>query len=78
MTTPGPPYDYPGLHYDYPGAHYDADATMAVPEPHWNTFYILFPVKGIMGSTQIISSRLYVRLKGTWSLASRALLNTGE
>jgi len=31
-----------------------------------------------MISTQIISSRLYVRLKGICSLASRELLNNGE
>jgi len=31
-----------------------------------------------MSSRQIISSRLYVRFKGTCSLPSLALLNTGE
>jgi len=31
-----------------------------------------------MSSRQIISGRLYVRFKGTCSLPSRALLNTGE
>jgi len=31
-----------------------------------------------MSYMQIISSRLYVVLKGTCSFASRALLNTGE
>jgi len=31
-----------------------------------------------MSSRQIISSRLYVRFKGTCSLPGRALLNTGE
>jgi len=44
------------------GPHYDADATMAVPELTRNSFYILFPVKGIMNYRQIISSRLYVRI----------------
>jgi len=43
-----------------------------------NIFYILFPAKGDISFRQIISSRLYVCLKGTCSLASRALLNTGE
>jgi len=41
------------------GPHYDADATITVLEL---TFYILFPVKGIMSYRQIISSRLYVRI----------------
>jgi len=31
-----------------------------------------------MSSRQIISSRRYVRFKGTCSLPGRALLNTGE
>jgi len=39
---------------------------------------ILFPAKGIVGYRQIISSRLYVLLKETCSLAGRALSNTGE
>jgi len=43
-----------------------------------NSLYILLPAKGTMSYKQIISSRFYVRLKGTCSLASRALLNTGE
>jgi len=43
-----------------------------------NSFDILFSAKGILSYGEIISSRLYVRLKGTCSLASRALLNTGE
>jgi len=47
-----------------------------LPEP--NRFYIFFLAKGIMSYRQIISIRLYVRLKGTFSLASRALVNTGE
>jgi len=40
------------------GPHYDADATIAVPELTRNSFYILFPAKGIMNYRQIISSRL--------------------
>jgi len=43
--------------------NYDADATMAVPEPYKNSFYILFLAKCIVSYGQIISSRLYVRLK---------------
>jgi len=39
---------------------------------------MLFSVKGMMSCRQIISSHFYVRLKGTCSLASRALSNTGE
>jgi len=43
------------------------------------SFHILFPAKGIMTCREIISSPLYVRLKGTFdSLAIRALLNTRE
>jgi len=33
-------------------------------------FYILFPAKGIISFRQIISSRLYVRLKGACSFFS--------
>jgi len=44
------------------GPHYDAEAKMAVPELSRNSFYILFPAKGIMNYTQIIYSRLYVRI----------------
>jgi len=40
-----------------------------------NSFFILFPAEYIVSYRQIISSRLYVRLKGTCSLVSRALLN---
>jgi len=43
-----------------------------------NSFYILFIAKGIVNYRQIISSNHYVRLKGTCSLADRALSNTGE
>jgi len=43
-----------------------------------NSFYILFPAKGIISYGHIIYIRLYVRLKGTCSLASRTLSNTGE
>jgi len=37
--------------------HYDAEATIAVPECTRNSFYILFPAKGVMNYRQIISSR---------------------
>jgi len=62
------------------GPHYDADATVAVPESHCskNSFCILFPAKGVVSYGQIISSRLYVRLKVTCLLAGRALLNTDQ
>jgi len=43
-----------------------------------NSFCILFPAKGVVSYRQIISSRLYVRLKETCSLAGRALINTRE
>jgi len=43
-----------------------------------NRFYILFPAKGVVSYRQIISSGLYVRLTGTFSLAGQALLHTGE
>jgi len=36
-----------------------------------NSFCILFHANGIVGYMQIISSRLYVRLKRTCSLTSR-------
>jgi len=42
------------------------------------SFYILFPATSIMSYRQIVSCRLYLLLKGTCSLASRTLLNTGE
>jgi len=42
------------------GPHYDADETIAVPELIKNSFYILFPAKGIMSYRLVISSRLYV------------------
>jgi len=38
-----------------------------------NSFNILFPAKGIMSYRKIICSLLYVRLKGTYSFASRTL-----
>jgi len=41
-----------------------------------NSFYILFLAKGIVSYRQIIFSRLYVHLKGTCSVASRAFLDT--
>jgi len=40
--------------------HYDDDATIAVTELTRNSFYILFPAKGIMNYAQINSSPLYV------------------
>jgi len=43
-----------------------------------NSFYILFPAKCIVNYRELISSRLYVRLKGACSFAGRALLNTGQ
>jgi len=43
-----------------------------------NSFYILFPSKGIVSYRQTISRRFYVRLKRTCPLANRELLNTGE
>jgi len=60
------------------GAHYDGDATTAVPDIPLNSFYILFPAKGIMSYSQIISCRLYVHLKRTCSLVGRAISNTCE
>ena len=48
------------------GPHYIADATMSVSELAGNSFYILFPAKGIMNYRQIISSRLYVRISQLW------------
>jgi len=41
-------------------------------------FNIIFPAKVIVSYWQIISSRLYIRLKETCSLASQVLLNTSE
>jgi len=43
--------------------HYDVDTTTAVPEPYYKQHLHLFTAKGIMSYRQIISSRLYVRLK---------------
>jgi len=54
-------------------SRYDADPISAVPELARNSFYILFPAKGIVSYRQIISRSIYVRLEGTWSLAGRAL-----
>jgi len=47
-------------------------------DAHGNNFYIVFPAKVIVSYGQIISSCLYVRLKRTASLGSRALSNAGE
>jgi len=60
------------------GLHCDAHAAMPVPEPYWKQLLDLFPAKGIVGHRRIIFSCLYVRPNKTCSLASRALLNTGE
>jgi len=38
-----------------------------------NSFHILFSARGIVSYREIIPSRLYIRLKGTCSLFSRAL-----
>ena len=43
-----------------------------------NSFYILFPAESSVSYRQTISSRFYIRLKGTRSLAGGALLNTSE
>jgi len=58
--------------------HYDADATMAVPEPHRKQLLDLISFERYLDYWQVISSRLYVRLNETCSLAiaSRALSNT--
>jgi len=45
------------------GQHH-ADEKMAVLNLTRNRFYILFPAKGIVSYKKIISSLLYVRLKG--------------
>jgi len=39
------------------GPHFDAEATIALPECTRNSFYMLFPAKGVMNYRQIISSR---------------------
>jgi len=57
------------------GPHYEADETMAAPEPSRN---ILLLAKGVIRCRQIISSRLYVRVKGTCSPTSREFSNNGE
>jgi len=49
--------------------HYDAEATMAVLETYYKQLIILYLVKGIMSYKQIISSCLYIQLKGTCLLA---------
>jgi len=41
-----------------------------------NSFYILFPAKGVVGYMPIMLGRLYGRLNGTCSLACRALKTT--
>jgi len=42
------------------GPHYDADKTQ-YPNLTNNSFYTLFPVKGIMSCKQIIPSHIYIR-----------------
>jgi len=59
------------------GPHCDADKTIAVPELHYKQFLHLISCERYCG-LQVISSCLYICSKGTCSLASRALLNTGE
>jgi len=60
------------------GPHYNAYVTMTVYlSLTRNSFCISFRAKCVI-YRQNISSRLYVVLKGTCSLASQARLNTGE
>ena len=42
------------------------------PDRARNSYYIVFPAKGIVSFRQIISSLFYVRFKGTWTLADQA------
>jgi len=44
------------------GPYYDADATIAVPERTINSFYILFPAKGVMNYRKIILAVSHVRI----------------
>ena len=44
------------------GPHYDAEAAMAVPECTRNSFYILFPAKGVMNYRQIFVAVTHVRI----------------
>jgi len=44
------------------GPHYDADATMAAPKFTRNSFYMLFPVEGIMNNRKINYGHLYVHI----------------
>ena len=53
--------------------HCYADATMSVPEPYWK-----LPLHLISCERYQELSQLYTLMKGTCSLAGRALLNTGE
>jgi len=62
-------------HYDYPMG----GMTLTQQRRHLNltenSFYTLFPAKGIMSYRHVIPSCLYVPSKGTCTLASRGLLN---
>jgi len=61
------------------GQHFDADATMAAPEAY--SKHLLHRIsceRSIKRYREIISSRLYVLLKGTCLLPGRALSNTRE
>jgi len=51
--------------------------TMTVPELYQEQLLHLVPAE-VVRYDQIISGRLYVPFKGTFSLAGRALLNTCE
>jgi len=42
------------------GPHYDADAIIEIPKLTRNSFYILFPVEGIINYRKINSGHLYV------------------
>jgi len=47
------------------GTHYDVTQQWRYLIFTRNSFYILFPAKGMVSYRQIISSRLYVRLKAS-------------
>jgi len=55
------------------GPHYNAVATVVVPDPHSKQLLHLISCARYCELHKIISSRLYVRLKGTCSLVGRAL-----
>jgi len=58
--------------------HCGAYATMAWPELYTKQLFILFSTKSVVSNRHIIYIRLYACLKGTCSLAGRALSNTSE